>query len=101
MVVEPRVHLFDEPTSNLSAESVSLLEAVVVDGADDGRLAAAVAVLEGQGVEVILGRQRIAHARVAGQQADAADAPVQGPARSRSEERRVGKECRSRWSPYH
>ena len=24
---------------------------------------------------------------------------VQGPARS--EERRVGKECRSRWSPYH
>ena len=22
-------------------------------------------------------------------------------ARSRSEERRVGKECRSRWSPYH
>src|SRR3712207_8429026 len=24
-----------------------------------------------------------------------------GLARSRSEERRVGKECRSRWSPYH
>ena len=24
-----------------------------------------------------------------------------GQARSRSEERRVGKECRSRWSPYH
>ena len=23
------------------------------------------------------------------------------PKRSRSEERRVGKECRSRWSPYH
>ena len=23
------------------------------------------------------------------------------PMRSRSEERRVGKECRSRWSPYH
>ena len=23
------------------------------------------------------------------------------PAHSRSEERRVGKECRSRWSPYH
>src|SRR2546425_1563308 len=23
------------------------------------------------------------------------------PSRSRSEERRVGKECRSRWSPYH
>ena len=25
----------------------------------------------------------------------------QGYIRSRSEERRVGKECRSRWSPYH
>ena len=24
-----------------------------------------------------------------------------GDARRRSEERRVGKECRSRWSPYH
>ena len=23
------------------------------------------------------------------------------PGQSRSEERRVGKECRSRWSPYH
>src|SRR6266540_3630198 len=31
------------------------------------------------------------------------DAPVAGvtPAPVRSEERRVGKECRSRWSPYH
>ena len=26
---------------------------------------------------------------------------VGGHDRSRSEERRVGKECRSRWSPYH
>ena len=25
----------------------------------------------------------------------------QGPFLNRSEERRVGKECRSRWSPYH
>src|SRR5579885_3773659 len=30
------------------------------------------------------------------------DTPVHlGPAVFRSEERRVGKECRSRWSPYH
>ena len=27
--------------------------------------------------------------------------PEPGPALPRSEERRVGKECRSRWSPYH
>ena len=28
-------------------------------------------------------------------------APTKKPATTRSEERRVGKECRSRWSPYH
>src|SRR5260370_29894575 len=27
--------------------------------------------------------------------------PAPGRTRTRSEERRVGKECRSRWSPYH
>jgi len=31
---------------------------------------------------------------------DFIDAPVSG-GQARSEERRVGKECRSRWSPYH
>ena len=30
-----------------------------------------------------------------------AAAPNEMPTRARSEERRVGKECRSRWSPYH
>src|SRR2546421_4819422 len=29
------------------------------------------------------------------------DCSTIGPAATRSEERRVGKECRSRWSPYH
>ena len=32
---------------------------------------------------------------------NAAPHPFQQPADPRSEERRVGKECRSRWSPYH
>src|SRR2546430_8995379 len=31
----------------------------------------------------------------------AASDDARGPAVERSEERRVGKECRSRWSPYH
>lgn len=31
MVVEPQVHLFDEPTSNLSSESVALLRNVLLD----------------------------------------------------------------------
>src|SRR2546427_12481284 len=32
---------------------------------------------------------------------DALGPPPQFPELPRSEERRVGKECRSRWSPYH
>jgi len=31
----------------------------------------------------------------------AADYAIKGDVLKRSEERRVGKECRSRWSPYH
>ena len=31
----------------------------------------------------------------------AMNAPAYGWVTTRSEERRVGKECRSRWSPYH
>src|SRR5207249_7613284 len=37
--------------------------------------------------------RRVAHRAAAVQQ--------RGPHHARSEERRVGKECRSRWSPYH
>ena len=37
---------------------------------------------------------------VEAKQAVAVSGLSQAP-RSRSEERRVGKECRSRWSPYH
>ena len=33
--------------------------------------------------------------------ADVAGATPERPVALRSEERRVGKECRSRWSPYH
>src|SRR2546427_12480101 len=32
---------------------------------------------------------------------DAPAVPTEPAVRPRSEERRVGKECRSRWSPYH
>src|SRR2546430_3622829 len=39
---------------------------------------------------------------VCGNRRAGADEPVYGaPGQPRSEERRVGKECRSRWSPYH
>ena len=32
---------------------------------------------------------------------DYQETPEQTEVKTRSEERRVGKECRSRWSPYH
>src|SRR3989454_8528904 len=41
--------------------------------------------------------ERIAHQDGEGRQ----DLPVRPAVAERSEERRVGKECRSRWSPYH
>src|SRR5689334_25397514 len=37
----------------------------------------------------------------AGDHAHARRLPQAAPVFTRSEERRVGKECRSRWSPYH
>src|SRR6266576_1698298 len=40
-------------------------------------------------------------ARVRGRPAAARPLPRAARRRRRSEERRVGKECRSRWSPYH
>src|ERR1022692_1314367 len=40
-------------------------------------------------------------AKIKGEAATQAPAPAQAPKRKRSKERRVGKECRSRWSPYH
>jgi len=43
---------------------------------------------------------RIAELRAAAAAAEAGFA-AREPAAARSEERRVGKECRSRWSPYH
>src|SRR5260221_53409 len=48
----------------------------------------------------ISARQRGDRRRI-GRRAPAALGAVAGGADGRSEERRVGKECRSRWSPYH
>ena len=42
-----------------------------------------------------------AHRADGGNRGDWAHRPDRGNWRDRSEERRVGKECRSRWSPYH
>src|SRR2546425_6502836 len=44
-------------------------------------------------------RSEQARRRLCPRRADAVDQEVGGEVRS--EERRVGKECRSRWSPYH
>ena len=44
-------------------------------------------------------QQQAGDNQIAVQEQPQALQPSQGP--ERSEERRVGKECRSRWSPYH
>src|SRR3989454_12520091 len=69
--------------------------------------------VEGQRHDVLEGAEDLAGAADAGSElVDRRDLPrLEGPVRvgpalvealeHRSEERRVGKECRSRWSPYH
>ena len=53
----------------------------------------------GYGVEVLLvGFERVTFHR---DNMPAIELSMEEERRSRSEERRVGKECRSRWSPYH
>src|ERR1035438_9818507 len=61
------------------------------------------------GAQQLLGNNGGANARAVGTLHRAGDVGEQGapqpfqehPDEIRSEERRVGKECRSRWSPYH
>ena len=55
-------------------------EEVVVDRADDRWIAQPTGMLEQQGVEVVLSRQHVTHPGVPGQQADAADPPLQAGA---------------------
>src|SRR2546429_4499045 len=67
--------------------------------AEDGIRDVAVTGVQTCALPILLTRKRHAlsfHARPRGPQA-----LLRHPARGRSEERRVGKECRSRWSPYH
>src|SRR2546426_12825549 len=56
-------------------------------------------------LEAVLARHRqpvVAHQSVDVRDRATADQGDRAPGRAtRSEERRVGKECRSRWSPYH
>ena len=72
----------DDPGGRCAQEGQDRLrvvggEEVVVDRADDGGLVVAVGVLQGQGVGVVLGGERVSHAGVARQEPDPADAPVQ------------------------
>ena len=50
------------------------------------------------GIAIVLGHEVFG---VAQEVVDACDGCIEIPQYGRSEERRVGKECRSRWSPYH
>ena len=53
-----------------------------------------------EGATVLVGDTRGEHQVKAVYVSDGSNIPEKAE-RGRSEERRVGKECRSRWSPYH
>ena len=84
--INARVLIMDEPTSSLSAAESARLFEVIRD-------------LRQQGVSIVYISHRLAEVQ------DLSDRAVVlrdgASVGSRSEERRVGKECRSRWSPYH
>jgi len=61
-----------------------------------------------EAIDLVLGPERLhrpspidEHDFYAGEYVGTEEAPVSIRVEVRSEERRVGKECRSRWSPYH
>src|SRR5207248_8416480 len=58
-------------------------------------------VVVGRVVERLFDENFPRRAREGGQHALISDAVPAQPCNKRSEERRVGKECRSRWSPHH
>src|ERR1051326_161503 len=89
IVRRPKVFLFDEPLSNLDAPMRGQMRAEIARL--HSRLGATVIYVTHDQIEAMTLGQRIAvmNAGVIQQ--------VGGP--MRSEERRVGKECRSRWSP--
>src|SRR5260370_8205275 len=58
-------------------------------------------VLVGDGIKVAKAGRKMPAVKRLHQQSESNNKPEYIFGHSRSEERRVGKECRSRWSPYH
>src|ERR1041384_8782925 len=74
-------------------EAVAYISAAILEGARDGRTVAEL---------MAYGTQLLTSADVMeGVPELIAEVQVEATFPDRSEERRVGKECRSRWSPYH
>ena|SRR5258708_4334730 len=91
IVREPRIFLFDEPLSNLDAEL--RVQMRVELAALHERLNATMIYVTHDQVEAMTLASKIVVLRAG--RVEQIGRPL------RSEERRVGKECRSRWSPYH
>src|SRR3712207_1290791 len=91
IVREPGAFLFDEPLSNLDAK-LRVTTRAELKRLHQRLRTTTIYVTHDQEAAMTLGDRIVVMRVVRVQQADT---PL------RSEERRVGKECRSRWSPYH
>ena len=96
MTVEENIVIgFDKKASELHKELLDVMKEVGWN-LDLTRKASSLSIAEQQMVEILRGLLRRASILIL-------DEPTSALAfdETRSEERRVGKECRSRWSPYH
>src|SRR6267142_344762 len=104
IVVAPKTYRFPDggPAIRIRGENITVdfrgavLEGISPDSAPDQATDTAIVVEYGRTV-------RIANARIRGYKIGILAHGTHGLElmQNRSEERRVGKECRSRWSPYH
>src|SRR5471030_3547688 len=85
IAIKPQVVLLDEPTSALDPEMTAEVLELIEELKQEGR-------------DLLLVTHEMGFAR---RLADRVALLSEGRIEERSEERRVGKECRSRWSPYH
>src|SRR5713101_2831267 len=97
--LDSRYHSLLDKGGGMTAESG--IQTVLITGATDGLGKAAALLFAERGYRVFAAGRSAAKRAQLDALAREKKLPLETLEMDRSEERRVGKECRSRWSPYH